>query len=109
MQQDVNVVYELEAYVIELQNENAQLTRQVECLKARNKELETHILMEDVKTAGKRSQSAKMQYYHAHKTDPDIVEQLEKRLNKAGLPNYRAPWYWVKQLTDAAYEKEHAT
>ena len=121
----MDVTYTSDLYVLELQEKidnyelevarmKAKLDSQAELLAQLQKAAledtpETIVVVkpEDNKKRPKKMSTAfkqKRDFYHANKTNPEVIEQLTKIVPEGK----KIPWQWIKQITDEMYEKAHA-
>jgi hypothetical protein len=126
-------IYELETELLALRSANEQTMRQNAQFKSLIQELEKHILLEEKDQSKNENANAnanenknkkekdkekekhkhrtytrspKMQFYHAHKMDVNIVQEVRRRMAVAGLADYTIPWIWIKKVTDEEYERQ---
>lgn len=85
-----------------LTKEKTELELKVNCLKNKLNETQNllNIMIQNQSIPNKkRKTNTKMDFYHEHKNDEDIVKKIE--LYKQTFPNVKVPWMFVKALTDA--------
>jgi hypothetical protein len=103
--------------IIDLEKDNVSLKRQLDNMKALKDQMEVFLMEETVHSKNKPKKREKSVYqkglesfYHEHKKNDSIINNLKERLNALGYIDSNITWYMIKleckKLYDTLNENE---